>query len=565
MRACKCPNCGSNLNFDDDKREYIFCQYCGAKIDLMDQRTVHTEHIVDDAKIKNAESIHRIVNIFASPFEDYRKKKQEKEAQEAREAKEAAEAAEAFETACIVGLAWCINFIKHHKEESIAALVAIALLVSLAFASSQSDARKKAIQADLAASSHIAMGEVQYPEDAYTSGDYRNTYKKLKDAGFTNITLDPAEDLIFGFLETENDIIEITVDGAPSFEMGEWYPANIPIVISYHSFIGSASSKIEEVKDTVAQKAQEVIDSASNKVQNATTPKTQGQLTASTTPASKSKELPVTTKNTVESFSYMYAFLHTGDSDSHHYWLLDIQDHVACLINTYSSEAYLFQLPSDNFNAGVSLDFSSISFVLHSNTLSSGLSVKYGTDANYFFSASTVSNALSDLNSVQSFYDLRSVNILSDVPTEGIRSNGAVSVSTKPATPPTASSPAKPEPSLNYTPAHKDTDYDAAYALRSSSYTNYYLISYSDKIVRSFSYGNGSKEAYVGHITCGSKSDGFTVHYNYDNGWDETIQIDGVYLTLTDSYGNSFVYTVSPLSPVRDIYKSNNYHDISEN
>ena len=93
MRACKCPNCGSNLAFDDNGREYIFCQFCGTKIDLMDQRTVHTEHIVDDAKIKNAESIHRIVNIFASPFEDYRKKKQDKAEQEAREAEEAAEAA----------------------------------------------------------------------------------------------------------------------------------------------------------------------------------------------------------------------------------------------------------------------------------------------------------------------------------------------------------------------------------------------------------------------------------------------------------------------------------------
>ena len=67
-----------------------------------------------------------------------------------------------------------------------------------------------------------------------------------------------------------------------------------------------------------------------------------------------------------------------------------------------------------------------------------------------------------------------------------------------------------------------------AYGQRFSEYTNYCLISYQDKIVRFFSYGNGSKEAYVGHITGGSKSSGLTVHYNYDNGWDETIKIVGI-------------------------------------
>ena len=77
MRACKCPNCGANLNFDETPNNYVFCQYCGTKIDLLDQRTMHTEHIIDDAKIKeseakmkNAESMSRIVNIFAAPVEE---------------------------------------------------------------------------------------------------------------------------------------------------------------------------------------------------------------------------------------------------------------------------------------------------------------------------------------------------------------------------------------------------------------------------------------------------------------------------------------------------------------
>ena len=214
MRACKCPNCGSNLNFDDDGREYVFCQFCGTKIDLMDERTIHTEHIYDEARVKNADSIHRIVDIFASPFEDYRRKKAEKEAREAREAEEAREAAkaaqaqsqenmEAFETAFIAGLGWCIRFAKTHRSETLAAIAGLAVLFALFTGSSHISEVKKQKQAESIAASHTAMGEILYPSGAGSSGDYRNTYKKLKDAGFTNVTAEGAGDLFFGILETE--------------------------------------------------------------------------------------------------------------------------------------------------------------------------------------------------------------------------------------------------------------------------------------------------------------------------------------------------------------------------
>lgn len=576
MRACKCPNCGSNLAFDDNGREYIFCQFCGTKIDLMDQRTVHTEHIVDDAKIKNAESIHRIVNIFASPFEDYRKKKQDKAEQEAREAEEAAEAArvqaernreqaEAFKAASITAFAWCIRFVKHHKEESVAGLIAVVLLISLASGASRSDARKKAVQAELAASSHMAMGELKFPDDASFSGDYRNIYKALKDAGFTNITLAPAEDLIFGFLETENDIIEVTVDGAPSFDEDAWYPADVPIVISYHSFIGSASEKIENAK-TAASVSQSTSSAVSSDSSSA---KETGIIVHSL------NELPGTSKSTVRSFSYQFAFAHSGNANSMHYWLIDPTNLVVCLLNTYEQSAYLFTLPSVRFTTGVTLDYGAASYTLQTAQLNSVLSVTYGSDGPYDFSAVSVQDALSVISmDIHGCYDLRSVTSL-EVPFSDDAPSAISDTSVSPASLPASSAASnssnststysEPEPSLNYTPSHSETNYDVAYGQRFSEYTNYCLISYQDKIVRFFSYGNGSKEAYVGHITGGSKSNGLTVHYNYDNGWDETIKIVGSQMILTDANGYHYAFDLSPLSPVRDIYKDNHYHDITEN
>ena len=198
MRACKCPNCGANLNFDDDSREYVFCQFCGAKIDLMDKRTVHTERIYDDARVKNADSIHRIVNIFASPFEDHRRKKAEKEAREAQETEEAREAAkaaqaqsqenmEAFEAAFVAGLGWCIQFVRTHRSETLAAIAGLAVLFALFTGSSHISEVKNQKQAESIAASHTAMGEILYPSSASNSGYHRYTHDNQQLAFFLPI------------------------------------------------------------------------------------------------------------------------------------------------------------------------------------------------------------------------------------------------------------------------------------------------------------------------------------------------------------------------------------------
>lgn len=571
MRACKCPNCGSNLNFEDDGREYIFCQFCGTKIDLMDERTIHTEHIYDEARVKNADSIHRIVDIFASPFENHRRKKAEKEAREAREAEEAArvsqENMEAFEAAFIAGLGWCIRFAKTHRSECLAAITGSAVLFALFTGSSHMSAVKKAKQAESIATSHMAMGEILYPSDASSSGDYRNTYKKLRDAGFTNVTAEGAGDLFFGIFETENDIIEITVDGAPSFEK-TWYPADTPIVIKYHSFSKETESNGASVAQNAAQKAQDSVNTAVSAARDKMSQVVDSATSSMT--AKTATSLPTATKASLMVHSYEHSYVHIGADDSRHYWLTSEKEHVACMINTYDKTAYIMYLPSNDFSSGVSIDFGATGYLLKSSNPDKIMLITYGDDSPLAFNVTSEDKAWSDYESIQSFYDLRPVHNLDAVPSSGARSNPVLSGSSTVSTSSLSSSqtafsslPAR-EPSLDYTPSHKETNYDDAYCLRYSEYANYCLISYQDKIVRSFTYGNGSTESYVGHITGGSKTKGLTVHYNYDNGWDEIIKISGSHMILTDSNGNTFTYTLSPLHPVRDIYTDNHYRDIIE-
>ena len=80
------------------------------------------------------------------------------------------------------------------------------------------------------------MGEVKMP-DFSEDDDARDIIKALKDAGFTNVVDQPKHDLILGNKHSQYELIEVTVDGAPSFTKGEWYPLDTEIVVSYHDYI----------------------------------------------------------------------------------------------------------------------------------------------------------------------------------------------------------------------------------------------------------------------------------------------------------------------------------------
>lgn len=596
MLHCTCPNCGKALEIKDPSRESMFCEYCGAKIQIRvninatysysehKETSTHTEHIVDDAKIKNAENINRIIGVFASPFEAYHAKKEkerreaEAEAERQREAQRKAEEESAAFRADMSqkmeslsrsvgrGIAFLIN--KSRQKPKQALLIAAAIVLFVGGSSAMlSQSHKASLEAashaaylnqlkeEEIAASHQAQGEAFLPKDLATTGDYRIPYKALRDAGFTNITLNPKGDLIIGYFETENDITEITVDGSPSFDTNIWIQADTPIIISYHSFAG---------KNSASAKIQNTVDAASSKVEQAASSLSSALDATVASPVS----YPVMDQNVMRSYSYDHIYVRKGDADSSHYWLLDNTNHFACMVNTYDQSAYFFSLPSDDYSNGFKIPLGLFAgYTLRSNALDTGLLVQYDSAGPFYFQATSKEEAINTLMSMEHFYDLRSVSNLLRVPANGVRSSETSSDSTTTnlvSSDSTAAS-SKSEPSLDYTPSHSETNYDDAYCLRYPEYANYCLISYQDKIVRFFTYGNDSTASYVGHITGGSKSKGFTVHYNYDSGWDETIKIVGSQMILTDGNGFEYTFGLAPLSPVRDIYTTNRYRDIPEN
>lgn len=65
MRNLKCGECGAQLNIQDDHRDFVYCEYCGAKIDLYDQRilkktVIETRDITNEKRIEAEYRVQRI-------------------------------------------------------------------------------------------------------------------------------------------------------------------------------------------------------------------------------------------------------------------------------------------------------------------------------------------------------------------------------------------------------------------------------------------------------------------------------------------------------------------------
>lgn len=436
-----CPECGAKLLAEYTSVDSATCPYCGAQVrvnvnvnyNFNYSKSEHTKHIVDDAKIKAAENASRVIDLFASPIEERRAKKKAEEERIQREAEEAerlrkeqevldAEEARVYEEWASAqrekharqagrAIAKGINYYKANKKNC---LIAFALVIALLVGGNiYSSASKKHAQelaahrAELArleeeriANSHLAMGEVKMP-DISRYGDYRNVAKQLKDAGFINVDTVGKGDLLFGILDTENDIIEITVDGAPEFETDIWYAMDVPIVITYHSFYSSQS--------------------ASSTVQVSTSEPAAESAVPDTASQAETQEVAASSATTSEK-----------------------------VVTTEEMELLM--------------------------------------------------------------------DLIAD---------------------------------------------DIAYVRKSGGYSTYCYISPSQGKVWTFSKGNGSQEAYVGHITDGTRLTTYTVHYRYDPGWDEIITFNDESMVITDAYGYETTFTKTDAETVKNLYDAE-YTDIPE-
>lgn len=82
-----------------------------------------------------------------------------------------------------------------------------------------------------------ALAKIQIPISSIEAKgeNYQTVRSMLQKEGFINIRVEASYDLLTGWFIKENEIKEITINGAKRFEKGNYYRPDIEIVITYHA------------------------------------------------------------------------------------------------------------------------------------------------------------------------------------------------------------------------------------------------------------------------------------------------------------------------------------------
>ena len=227
MRACFCPNCGASLKFEDDNRDFGFCQFCGAKIMLDDYRSTH--RVVDEARIHEDET-NRMIKMREMEMaeQEWGELKQEYSQKHKITIKVIC-----VEIACIILSAIFIKFRDLSLTIGIIGYVGlfstvIAVLATFAIDSENQEYIKNLTQAHF---SHKII--FNFEVGNYININYQMLQNRLTGLGFKNITLINLKDLNTKLFIKPDTVFTVTINGILP-KKGEWYDPNDEVVIKYH-------------------------------------------------------------------------------------------------------------------------------------------------------------------------------------------------------------------------------------------------------------------------------------------------------------------------------------------
>lgn len=81
------------------------------------------------------------------------------------------------------------------------------------------------------------QGEARTPgESSYYEGrDYKDVVSEFEANGFTNVETEKLDNLITGWLTNDGEVEAVSIDGDVEYT-DDWYPENVKVVITYHTF-----------------------------------------------------------------------------------------------------------------------------------------------------------------------------------------------------------------------------------------------------------------------------------------------------------------------------------------
>lgn len=91
--------------------------------------------------------------------------------------------------------------------------------------------------------------------------DYQEVYEQFEKKGFTNIQFEVLDDLVTGWLTKDGEVESVSVDGDTGYSADKWYPADVEVIITYHTFpnkeSGNDTSDDSQTTDPVTSETTE--------------------------------------------------------------------------------------------------------------------------------------------------------------------------------------------------------------------------------------------------------------------------------------------------------------------
>ena len=212
--AIKCPECGANLNIEENKSQ-MFCSYCGSKI-IMINENEYIYHHIDDARIKQVET-DRIIQL--KKIELIEKKRV------------SAIKNKIFKLIISIPLGAIIFFcLVIGYSENALGLILFGSCCGLALILMWSGNNKE--------DSIDFNDKIKVPPAiiAYENKNFTVIETMFIDAGFNNVMCIPLNDLKVGLIKKPGMVESISINGQVITAGGRRYPSDASVIISYHSF-----------------------------------------------------------------------------------------------------------------------------------------------------------------------------------------------------------------------------------------------------------------------------------------------------------------------------------------
>ena len=108
--------------------------------------------------------------------------------------------------------------------------------------------------------------------------NYQDVVAKFENAGFINVKTEVIDDLVLGWLTKDGEVEEVSVDGYTSFSTNSRYPADIEIVVSYHTFPADEEEEAAESATPESTVEAEPTEKAQSTEETQSTEKTQPSI-----------------------------------------------------------------------------------------------------------------------------------------------------------------------------------------------------------------------------------------------------------------------------------------------